>query len=61
MQALDKADVTPMAAYSSMRNVNVQFVVEDSDYNSAICALHQKLIAQKEESKEESKPSVKAA
>ncbi|MEI8659033.1 aspartate kinase [Vibrio sp. Hal054] len=61
MQALDKADVTPMAAYSSMRNVNVQFVVEDSDYNSAICALHQKLIAQKEESKEKSKPSVKAA
>ncbi|WP_438876116.1 hypothetical protein, partial [Bacillus cereus group sp. Bce009] len=46
MQSLMEAGVNPMAAHSSMRNVNVQFVVEDGDYNSAICALHQALISQ---------------
>ncbi|KOE81504.1 aspartate kinase [Vibrio aestuarianus] len=49
MQALTKADVNPIAAHSSMRNVNAQFVVEDQDYNSAICALHQMLIVNKVE------------
>ncbi|QXO15462.1 MULTISPECIES: aspartate kinase [Vibrio] len=44
MHALAEVEVSPMAAHSSMRNVNVQFVVEDSDYNSAICALHHALI-----------------
>ena len=47
MQALIEAGVNPMAAHSSMRDVNVQFVVEDGDYNSAICALHQALIIDK--------------
>lgn len=47
MQALIEAGMNPMAAHSSMRDVNVQFVVEDSDYNSAICALHQALIIDK--------------
>ncbi|MGY5844529.1 aspartate kinase, partial [Vibrio cincinnatiensis] len=59
MQALIEANVNPMAAHSSMRNVNVQFVVEDSDYNSAICALHQALIVAKSDSKQSNK--VKAA
>ncbi len=33
-------DVTPVALHSSMRNVNVQFVVSDKDYQNAIKALH---------------------
>ncbi|GAK84309.1 hypothetical protein JCM19238_1876 [Vibrio ponticus] len=33
-------DVTPIAVHSSMRNVNVQFVVADSEYQQTICALH---------------------
>ncbi|MHC6803369.1 aspartate kinase, partial [Vibrio antiquarius] len=32
--------VTPVALHSSMRNVNVQFVVGDKEYQRAICALH---------------------
>ncbi|NAX43229.1 MULTISPECIES: aspartate kinase [unclassified Vibrio] len=45
MQALVNAKISPIAAHSSMRNVNVQFVVEDNDYNHAICVLHDVLIA----------------
>jgi aspartate kinase len=45
MQALVNAKISPIAAHSSMRNVNVQFVVEDNDYNRAICVLHEILIA----------------
>ncbi|EKO3577788.1 aspartate kinase [Vibrio metschnikovii] len=59
MQSLMEAGVNPMAAHSSMRNVNVQFVVEDGDYNSAICALHQALINQNTSVKTDDK--VKAA
>ncbi|MDC0611880.1 aspartate kinase [Vibrio sp.] len=47
MTALKNADVKPMAVHSSMRNVNVQFSVEDSDYNTAIRALHDALIETK--------------
>lgn len=32
--------ITPIALHSSMRNVNVQFVVCDDQYQQAICALH---------------------
>ncbi|MGR5069769.1 aspartate kinase [Vibrio alfacsensis] len=38
--SLMNSDVTPIALHSSMRNVNVQFVVGDSEYQQAICALH---------------------
>ncbi len=38
--ALMKEGVTPVALHSSMRNVNVQFVVGHKEYGSAICALH---------------------
>ncbi|MGR5352098.1 aspartate kinase [Vibrio sp. DNB22_19_2] len=38
--SLMDSDVTPIALHSSMRNVNVQFVVGDSEYQQAICALH---------------------
>ncbi|WP_428775130.1 aspartate kinase [Vibrio sp.] len=33
-------EITPIAAHTSMRNVDAQFVVEDSHYQAAICALH---------------------
>ncbi|OLQ86363.1 aspartate kinase [Vibrio panuliri] len=33
--------VTPIAVHSSMRNVNVQFVVRDGEYQTSIQALHQ--------------------
>jgi aspartate kinase len=39
--ALMKHSVTPVALHSSMRNVNVQFVVSDQEYQAAIRALHQ--------------------
>ncbi|WP_159738514.1 aspartate kinase [Vibrio atypicus] len=38
---LMKHSVTPVALHSSMRNVNVQFVVSDQEYQAAIRALHQ--------------------
>ncbi|MDN3609487.1 aspartate kinase [Vibrio ostreicida] len=38
--ALMKQNITPVALHSSMRNVNVQFVVSDHDYQPAIHALH---------------------
>ncbi|GLQ72927.1 aspartate kinase [Vibrio penaeicida] len=38
--ALVEQDITPIAVHSSMRNVNVQFVVNDHEYHSSICALH---------------------
>lgn len=38
--SLMDSDVTPIAVHSSMRNVNVQFVVRDGEYQQSICALH---------------------
>ncbi|MFY3326212.1 aspartate kinase [Vibrio fluvialis] len=61
MHALAALNVNPMAAHSSMRNVNVQFVVEDSDYNSAICALHEALISEKTHQSAANAKPVKAA
>ncbi|QSV16369.1 aspartate kinase [Photobacterium ganghwense] len=45
MQALMQAECFPIAAHSSVRNVNVQFVVDDNDYQSAICTLHEQFFA----------------
>lgn len=39
--ALMDHGIDPIAVHSSMRNVNVQFVVKDEEYERAICALHQ--------------------
>jgi len=44
--ALMNRDVTPIALHSSMRNVNVQFVVSDDEYKEAICALHEEFFEQ---------------
>lgn len=38
--ALTGQSISPIAVHSSMRNVNVQFVVDDDKYESSICALH---------------------
>ncbi|MGF1878488.1 aspartate kinase [Photobacterium frigidiphilum] len=46
--ALTDKQISPIAAHSSMRNVNVQFVVEDKYYKAAICALHSEFINQPE-------------
>ena len=46
--ALTNEQISPIAAHSSMRNVNVQFVVEDKHYKAAICALHSGFINQTE-------------
>lgn len=46
--ALTDKQISPIAAHSSMRNVNVQFVVEDKYYKAAICALHAEFINQPE-------------
>ncbi|WP_162048054.1 aspartate kinase [Vibrio taketomensis] len=45
--SLMESDVTPIAVHSSMRNVNVQFVVRDSEYGRSICALHSTFCSQK--------------
>lgn len=39
--ALMERNITPIAVHSSMRNVNVQFVVDDNEYQPSICALHE--------------------
>ncbi len=39
--ALMDKDIAPIAVHSSMRNVNVQYVVNDESYEAAICALHE--------------------
>ena len=44
MISLMNQDITPRAAHSSMRNVDVQFVVDDENYESAICTLHEEFI-----------------
>ncbi|MEZ8744039.1 aspartate kinase [Vibrio sp. 10N.261.49.A5] len=46
--ALMSNSVTPIALHSSMRNVNVQFVVSDDKYQEAICALHEEFFEQKQ-------------
>ncbi|KJY82130.1 aspartate kinase [Vibrio galatheae] len=38
--ALMDKGITPIAVHSSVRNVNVQFVISDEDYHPSICALH---------------------
>ncbi|EGA65981.1 aspartate kinase [Vibrio brasiliensis] len=39
--ALMEKNITPIAVHSSVRNVNVQFVVDDDEYQPSICALHE--------------------
>ncbi|WP_087026249.1 aspartate kinase [Thaumasiovibrio subtropicus] len=46
MVALLNADINPIAANASMRNINVQFVVEDDDYQKTIRALHHTFVNQ---------------
>ncbi|SKA70779.1 aspartate kinase [Enterovibrio nigricans] len=45
MLALMSHDIAPIAVHSSMRNVNVQFVVKDDMYENAIRALHEAFFA----------------
>ncbi|CDT63747.1 Aspartokinase [Vibrio coralliirubri] len=45
--ALMEKNITPIAVHSSMRNVNVQFVVDDDEYQPSICALHDVFFNQK--------------
>ncbi|MCG9580009.1 aspartate kinase [Vibrio tubiashii] len=45
--ALMEQSITPIAVHSSMRNVNVQFVVDDHEYQPSICALHEVFFNQK--------------
>lgn len=44
--ALMRNDISPIAVHSSMRNVNVQFVVKDEMYEFAIRALHDEFFTQ---------------
>ncbi|MCG9781658.1 aspartate kinase [Vibrio brasiliensis] len=45
--ALMEKNITPIAVHSSVRNVNVQFVVDDDEYQPSICALHEMFFEQK--------------
>lgn len=53
--ALMKDGITPVALHSSMRNVNVQFVVDYKEYCSAICALHNEFFDAKDNQQARSK------
>lgn len=57
MLALLDANINPKAAHSSMRDVDVQYVVPDKHYHASICALHACFI----EVPSPSKPSMRAA
>lgn len=54
MIALMNQNITPRAAHSSMRNVDVQFVVDDHNYEAAICTLHEDFIDGLESNDEQS-------
>lgn len=43
--ALMNNDISPISVHSSMRNVNVQFVVKDEAYEDAIRALHEEFFS----------------
>nr|WP_086937602.1 aspartate kinase [Thaumasiovibrio occultus] len=45
--SLMSQNIAPVAVHSSMRNVNVQFVVNNDEYEAAICALHSTFFEQK--------------
>jgi aspartate kinase len=59
MLALMDDDISPIAAHSSMRNVNVQFVVEDELYHQAIQALHDEFISSGVSGKAKKQPKLK--
>lgn len=59
MLALMDDDISPIAAHSSMRNVNVQFVVEDELYHQAIQALHDEFISSGVSGKAKKQPQLK--
>lgn len=49
--ALMQEDIAPIAVHSSMRHVNVQFVVKDEYYEKAICALHGQFFSSSQQSR----------
>ncbi|NVD06394.1 aspartate kinase [Vibrio sp. JPW-9-11-11] len=54
--ALLNQGITPVALHSSMRNVNVQFVVSDKEYQQAIFSLHQEFFADRQAQSTKPKP-----
>jgi aspartate kinase len=44
VQAIAGADISVLALHQSMRQVDMQFVIDESDYDAAIKALHATLV-----------------
>ena len=44
VKAIAEQDVNVLAMHQSMRQVDMQFVVDEEDYEKAICSLHKELV-----------------
>ncbi|SBS28115.1 Aspartokinase 3 [Marinomonas spartinae] len=44
VKAIAEQDINVLAMHQSMRQVDMQFVVEEEDYEKAICSLHKELV-----------------
>jgi aspartate kinase len=44
VSALDEADISVLALHKCMRDIDVQFVIEEEDFEKAVCVLHQHLV-----------------
>ena len=42
--ALDKEDIKVLAVHKCMRDIDIQFVVEEDNFEKSVCILHKKLI-----------------
>ncbi|RJP93852.1 MAG: aspartate kinase [Desulfobacteraceae bacterium] len=47
VKALDTAGISVLAVHKCMRDIDVQFVIEEDDFEKAVCALHQHLVENK--------------
>jgi aspartate kinase len=44
VNALESADISVLALHKCMRDIDVQFVIEEDDFEKAVCVLHQHLV-----------------
>ncbi len=44
VNTLDKEGIKILAIHKCMRDIDIQFVIEQADFNKSICVLHKKLI-----------------
>ncbi len=44
LRALEEADISVLALHKCMRDIDIQFVIEEEDFQKAVCVLHQHLV-----------------